>query len=135
MVKKKKVDAALSAERAYQARKSHANRSNWQEHAIFIAADTLAARHHSDPSKFRHGVASYRAFGNKKRFHKEIAERTKAILRTEADERVGPTFTNLDTVTEEAVRKMLLRRRSLFETMFAERRAAIAKAFPPKPSD
>ena len=134
MVKDKQVDPALSAERAHQASKSHANRSGWQDHAIFIAADTLAVRFHTDPSKFRHGVASYKAYRDKKRFHEEIAEKTKTILRTEADERVGPTFTNLDTVTEEAVRKMLLRRRLLFESTFAERHVAIAKDFPPEQS-
>ena len=132
-MRQKKPKSAVSEERAYQAEKSQANRSAWQEYAIMWGADYLAAEWvNKSGAGFRGKQPTYKAYTAKGRFHFHLAEITKEKLLSVGwyahDRKTGkPTPQSLD-ITETSVRQMLLRRRKMFEAALQDRIKAVERA-------
>jgi hypothetical protein len=134
MAKRKKIDPALSAERAYQAEKSHANRSSWQEHAVFLGVQRLAVIYLENPAAFKNGVCSYAAYKDKANFHFDLAKAVREMLTAEGNTMPDPKtgglrqIFNIEKVTDQAVEQMLKpsrtnSKRELFDATLAERLA------------
>lgn len=133
-MRKKKDKAALALERAYQAAKSHANKSAWHEYAVMMGADALAVYFIQDPKKFSGGTCAYQNYKEKARFRFDLARAVRDLLAAEGnsvpDHRTGgsrPLF-DLANITDAAVEQMLKpsvrgNKRALFEAAIAHRLA------------